>query len=122
MNVIIIEGGEKVAETITQLARFGHRVWHAMDEMTAKRSLKQNEFDVMLFIDCERLEETDLVAERLRGFASETAKTYVFVIWDAVCEFDTAHSYGLQAIDILIEKSSARVIERAYEYARCNKL
>jgi hypothetical protein len=120
MKVLVIGSGEKAVKIVNQLVMAGHAVGHTTDEKNADRFL---EGDVILFVDCERLEETDLVAERLkRSMLSATVKTYVFVLWDAICGFDTAAPYGLGAIDILIEEFSTGMFEQAYQYAKHNGL
>lgn len=122
MKVLIVgEGSQSVMEA-TQLAQFGYKVGHAATERFAVADfLKRSSVDLIVLVGCDRLEEADLVAERLKCTQVEryaNVAPIVFVVWDGMDGFERGSDYGLQDIDILIEPSSIHMFEQAYRYAR----
>lgn len=125
MKILVI-GSKKTAEVVeVQMVMAGHSVGHVPDGLAAAAVLKRDQYDVILLIDCDRLEETDLVAEALKQAAQtgpSATTPYVFVLWGAVFGFELAGAYGLKAIDIMIEDCSPRQCEYAYRYAVHNQI
>lgn len=125
VKILVIGSDKKASAVDAQMVMAGHAVGYVYDALAAMKLLKRCPYDLILIVECERLEEVDLVAEELKRAAlvnSLTTTPYVFVLWGAVCGFEPARQYGLKAIDILMEDFSPRRCEQAYDFAMRNEL
>lgn len=125
MKVLII-GDERMTATIqAQIIMSGYVVGYASEETIAMVLVGKCSFDLVLFVGYERLEEIDLVAERIKNAAlvgPSTATLYVFVVWDSVFGYEKGSDYGLKAVDILLEEFSVKQLKQAYDYIRHNSV
>jgi hypothetical protein len=125
MKILVIGSGKKAEAVEAQMMMAGHAVGRSQEPLVAAATLRNSSYDLVLLVDCNKLEETDLVAEALKHAAMagpSIAPPYVFVLWDAMFGYEPASAYGMKAIDILMENFSPKRCEQAYQYTRHNAM